>query len=125
MDAFLIKRNDTLPALEAVLSDENGPVDLSGATVFFSMAKAQASDDCGCDTSSETGAVKFKKSAVVVGSQALGSPTRGKVRYEWSGDDTDTAGFFSGEFEVLFGVSGRWSFPTVGTFPISVTEDLG
>ena len=107
------------------MSDENGPVDLSGATVFFSMAKSTAGDECGCATTSTIESIKFKKAAVVVGSQAAGSPTRGKVRYEWSGADTDTAGFFSGEFEVLFGVSGRWTFPTVGTFPISVTEDLG
>lgn len=70
-------------------------------------------------------AAKFKKAGAVVGLQTVGSPTRGKVRYEWSGTDTDTAGLYAGEFEVQFGVSGRWTFPSVGTIPILVTEDVG
>jgi hypothetical protein len=123
VETFTIKRNDTLPALEAVLSDDNGPVDLTGATVYFTMTQV-ASSACGEDTPA-SGSAKFKKQGVVVGLQTVGSPTRGKVRYEWSGADTDTAGLFAGEFEVHFGVSGRWTFPSVGTIPILVSEDIG
>lgn len=123
METFTVKRNDTLPALEAVLSDDNGPVDLTGATVYFTMTKI-AANSCGDDVP-VSGAAKFKKQGVVVGLQTVGSATRGKVRYEWSGTDTDTAGLFAGEFEVQFGVSGRWTFPSVGTIPVLVTEDVG
>jgi hypothetical protein len=122
VETFTIKRNDTLPALEAVLSDDSGPVDLSGATVFFTMTQV-AANSCGEDAP-VSGSAKFKKQGVVVGLQSVGSPTRGKVRYEWSGTDTDTAGLFAGEFEVQFGSSGRWTFPSVGTIPILVSEDI-
>ena len=105
MDTFSIKRNDTLPALQAILSDDNGPVDLTGATVLFTMAAA-SEDDCG-NSSSTQPVAKFKKACTVVGSQAVGSPTRGMVRYEWGATDTDTAGYYVGEFEVNYGSSGQ------------------
>lgn len=105
------------------MSDDNGPVDLTGATVFFTMTQVAATS-CG-EYAPVSGSAKFKKQGVVVGLQTVGSPTRGKVRYEWGGTDTDTAGLYAGEFEVQFGVSGRWTFPSVGTIPILVSEDVG
>lgn len=112
---FFIKQNDTLPALEAILSDDNGPVSLDGTTVKFSMRPANC-------RSSETGPT-FLKTAVVVGSQMLGSATRGKVRYEWTPEDTMHGGTFLGEFKVFFGASGRWTFPTIGSINIKIDPD--
>lgn len=115
---FLIKRNDTLPALEAILSDDSGPVSLAGTTVQFTMRPA--ADKC---RSGENAAL-FLKSVIVVGSQDVGSPTRGKVRYEWAASDTAEEGNFLGEFKVQFGVSGKWTFPTVGAINIKIDPDI-
>lgn len=123
MDAFLIKRNDTLPAIEAVLSDESGPISLAGATVYFTMRREENLDDCG--TMPSVGSALFKKAAIVVGDQSVGAATRGKVRYEWSAGDTATAGSYGGEFEVRFGGGGVWSFPSAGTIPVIINGDVG
>lgn len=111
--AFIIKQGDTLPALEAILSDDNGPVSLAGATVQFAVRPV----GCGNVT-------RFIKPAIVVGSQDVGSPTRGKVRYEWAAEDTADVGAFIGEFKVTFGASGTWTFPTVGSINIQVSQGI-
>jgi hypothetical protein len=122
VDAFLIKRNDTLPAIEAVLSDDSGPISLAGATVYFTMRREEDGD---CGSMPTVGGPLFKKVGVVVGDQSVGSPTRGKVRYEWSAGDTATAGSYGGEFEVRFGGGGVWSFPSAGTIPVIINGDVG
>lgn len=122
MDAFLIKRNDTLPAIEAVLSDDSGPISLAGATVYFTMRREEDGD---CGSMPTVGGALFKKTAVVVGDQSVGSPTRGKVRYEWAVGDTATAGSYGGEFEVHFAGTGVWSFPSAGTIPVIINGDVG
>jgi len=123
VDAFLIKRNDTLPAIEAVLSDDSGPISLAGATVYFTMRREDDMIDCG--TMPSVGAALFKNVAVVVGDQSVGAATRGKVRYEWAVGDTATAGSYGGEFEVRFGGGGVWSFPSAGTIPVIINGDVG
>ena len=125
MEAFIIKRGDTLPALEAVLSDDAGPVSLAGATVYFTMRDAPAPRDCEDGHVERAPEAVFKKPAVVVGEQSTGSPTRGKVRYEWQEGDTARSGRYRGEFEVHFGSSGIWTFPGVGSIPVAVHEDIG
>lgn len=110
MDPFIIKRHDTLPALEAVLSDADGPVNLTGCTVQFAMRPARA-----CASS----VPPFKRAAAVV------SPTLGKVRYSWIAADTAEPGNYIGEFEVVFDGGGVWTFPNSGYVPISVAPDVG
>jgi len=125
VEAFIIKRGDTLPALEAVLSDDAGPVSLEGATVYFTMRDAPQPCDCDDARVAPAATALFKKAAVVVGDQGAASPTRGKVRYEWAASDTVRAGRYRGEFEVHFGASGIWTFPGVGSIPVTVHEDIG
>ena len=107
MDPFYIKRGDRLPYLEATLSDEGGSLTtLAGATVYFVM-KQKGSD-----------VTKVRALATIVDATAR------KVRYEWGVGDTDTAGLFRGEFEVIFG--GRpWTFPNPGFIPVNVIADQG
>ena len=107
--SFTIKRNDTLPALEAVLADAGGPVDLTGCSVFFTMRPTRAS----------AGSTKFKRVASVV------APLIGKVRYEWTAANTAESGSYIGEFEVQYPGGGVITFPTSGYLPISVSPDAG
>jgi hypothetical protein len=111
MDPFVIKQNDTMPYLEATLSDDNGPVDLTGASVKLAMKPLAR---CG-----QTSALKFKKAGVVV------TPASGVVRYQWGAGDTDTAGNFQAEFEVTFADGGVRTFPSTGYIPVTVTPELG
>jgi hypothetical protein len=125
VEAFIIKRGDTLPALEAVLSDDSGPVNLAGSSVYFVMREAPAAEECDQARGGAASVAVMKRAAVVVGDQGIGSTTRGRVRYEWSAGDTARPGRYLGEFEVHFGSSGIWSFPSVGSIPVLVNEDIG
>lgn len=110
MSVFVIKRNDTLPYLDAVLSDDNGPIDLTNVTsVHFVMR------------SSARGVTDAKVRAECT---VVGDPTNGEVRYEWALGDTDAAGTYRGEFEVNLG--GRvLTYPSSTYIPISIVADLG
>lgn len=113
MDEFPIKRNDLLPALEAVLSAKQADgslavEDLTGKTVFFILY------------STATGANVFRRAATVVG-----DATAGRVRYQWQTGDTGTAGRYKGEFEVLDGSSRPKTFPNDDYIPIRIFHDLG
>jgi hypothetical protein len=108
MSAFPLKQHDTLPALEAVLSDDDGPIDLSGASVQFVLSRV------GCGGREPV----FKKPATLADAAA------GKVRYLWENSDTADAGSFAGEFEVSQGGKTQ-TFPSVGYIPIIINPDLG
>lgn len=99
-EQFYIKQNDDSPALQATLKDGAGnAVDVTGATVVFSMAAG--------------GIVKVNRQSVT-----LTTPASGIVTYSWQSGDTDTPGNHTGEFEVTF-VDG-----TVQTYPNSFDERL-
>lgn len=93
-ESFYIKQGDTAPALRATLKDPDGTaVDLTGATVKFSMRTA-------------SGTVLVNKQSVT-----LVTANAGIVEYAWQAGDTDTAGTHLGEFEVTH------TDATVETFP--------
>lgn len=97
-DIFLIKRNDTSPALEAQIQDSaKQPVPLFGATVVFNMGTSDG------DVLVNRGAVEILDDAT------------GLVKYSWVAADTVEAGTHRGEFEVTF-ADGK-----VETFPKSQT----
>lgn len=86
MSDFSIKVGDLRPTLQAVLKLSDGTiVDLTGATVTFSMR-----------VKGSTGTPKVNKQAAVILAE-----DEGLVEYRWQGTDTDTAGSFRGEFEVI------------------------
>jgi hypothetical protein len=106
MCAFIIKSNDTLPYLEATLSDDNGVVDLTGATVTFVMRERNGA------------------AAVVRAAASIVEADEGTVRYEWAEGDTVDAGQYRGEFEISIG--GKvLTYPSETYIPINIVADLG
>ena len=79
---FHLSKDARLPDLEIQLLDVNTPVDLTGATVTFSM------DDL-------SGTTKVNAAAGTVS-----DATNGKVKYAWAAVDVDTTGTFKGQFVI-------------------------
>ena len=76
----------TLPKLQIRLLDGATPVDVTGATVTFSM------DD-------ESGTAKITAQAGAI----FGPSANGVVEYVWAAADVDTEGRFFGQFSVTIG----------------------
>ena len=112
MATFKIKRNDTAPSISSTLTDSTGTaVDIQSATVDFHMV----------DRALE---VKVDASAnndqVTDGSDG----STGMVSYDWAAADTDTSGWYWGEWEVTFSDGTIRTFPTPGRITILVESDL-
>lgn len=102
----IIKQNDTLPVVSAVIKDALGKiVNLTSCTVTFNVAN-------------EYGVLKFSKAAVIVDAVA------GKVEYRWSGTDTDTVGMFKGEFKVTFPDTKRLTAPNADYLLIQIIKEI-
>jgi len=109
---FIIKRNDTAPALIATIYDKGclggwNRLNLSAVTrVDFSMV-----DDCG---------------ALIVSSQSAQtiSASSGIIQYNWREGDTAVAGNYTGEFELFFGDGTKMSLPREGGISIRIAEDI-
>lgn len=109
---FFIKRNDTLPTLEATLVDraclgERVPFNLTGVTACtFSMAN-------------DAGDMKIMaKAAQII------SYTGGTIGYNWSPEDTNESGMFYGEFQLFFSDGNRMSVPPIGAIAIEIGKDI-
>jgi len=98
---FFIKRNDTSPAVEYALSTDDGPVNLTGATVRFYMG------------------------SVVDASADVLNATGGIVSYSWATGDTASYGFFNAEFEVTYSDGTKETFPNNGYISVHISPDLG
>lgn len=111
-NAFTIKRNDTLPALQICLIDRGclggkESYSLSGVTgVTFTMVS-----DC-----SEYKI--FAKTASIISSSA------GTIQYDWEVGDTNEAGDFKGEFQLLYSDGNKMSVPQNGQISIHIPKDL-
>lgn len=105
MATFTIKRGDTSPALRYPLSPAT--VDLSGASVSFSMA-AEAGPP-----------ILYRAPAEVV------TTTPPVVQYAWQAGDTDRAGMFDAEFVVTFADGRVETFPNSGFIPVTIAADAG
>lgn len=109
---FIIKRNDTLPALQLCLIDRGclggkEPFSLSGVTgVTFTMA-----NDCGDYKI-------FAKDAQIVSSSA------GTIQYNWEVGDTNEAGRFMGEFQLHYSDGNKMSVPQNGQIIIDIPKDV-
>jgi hypothetical protein len=104
-EMFYLKEGDTSPSLVYSLSPAT--VDLTGATVVFNMRL-------------NNGAVKVNRAAAVIVTET-GTPT---VRYDWNAADTDTAGFYSAEFEVTYAGGAVETFPNSDFIAVSITGDI-
>jgi len=49
----------------------------------------------------------------------------GRVRYEWTATNTNTADEYEGEFQVTYANGKIQTFPNDGHLPIVVTDDIG
>lgn len=105
---FYIKQNDTRPQLEVNLRDDRDrPINITGATVVFSMRNV--SDD----------SVKIDEA-----STTTVSSTGGRVRYSFTAANTNTAGNFDGEFQVTFLDSTIETFPNDGYIRVIIVDDV-
>lgn len=111
-DRFIIKRNDTLPALQVCLWYEKclgqpAPFSLSSVTaITFSMA-----DDCGYNK-------VFQQDAQII------SYSGGTIQYNWQVGDTNESGSYKGEFELFFDDGKKMSIPGVGFIKIQIEDDI-
>lgn len=88
MTTFTIKRTSRLPTIRATLLDASGAaMNLTGASVVFRMRVFNG------------GAMKIVNQPATVVAPA----TSGVVDYAWGATDTDTEGYFEGEFEASIG----------------------
>ena len=112
IDGFLIKQNDTLPALKINVKsrtylDSLVPFVLSGvSTCTFSM-------------SDNSGNLKIASSPA----QIL-CVSGGTIQYNWNLGDTDTSGNYIGEFQLNFISGGTMTIPTLDGINISVIKSV-
>jgi hypothetical protein len=105
---FYIKKNDTAPSLEAVLTDSNGRAKslVNGSEVKFHM-------------STEGGT-----SLISNGVATIVNAAKGIVLYTWQAGDTATVGTHNAEFEVIYTNGQNETFPNSAYIKVIVKEDL-
>ncbi len=101
MNTFYLKQGDTKIPLSVVLSDANGPVDLTDCTVRLFMRPWDGLSE-GC------GAIKVNAEATPDANQVT---NMGLVIYEWEAADVDTPGKFANEWQVTFADGEVATFP--------------
>lgn len=101
------KANDTAPAIEGQLTDSSGsPVDVTGASVTFIMKAVGGNTP------------KINAAATIV------TAASGIVKYTPATGDTDTAGDYLAEFQVIFGDGSKETFPNPAYLAVTITADL-
>ena len=107
-DVFWIKTHDLRPPVTATLVDANlNPVDLSGASGVRFMMRL------------------IRGSTLIVDENAdIVDATAGEVLYDWQEGDTDEAGGYWGEFEVLWDGTIPETFPSPTYVRIAIVDDL-
>lgn len=104
---FTIKQNDTSPALQCTLQDDQGiAIDISGSSARFHLVNY------------ETGVVKIDSAGSIV------SAVDGQVKYEWITGDTDTVGIYQAEWEVTYSDGSIETFPNNQNIIINIFDDL-
>ena len=107
-ETFYIKQNDTASFLTRDLKDAFGaPVNVTAAAVVFSMRVKPA------------GTVKVDEQECTIVTAGIG-----RVRYEWTAANTNTADEYEGEFQVTYANGKIQTFPNDGYIPIVITDDI-
>jgi hypothetical protein len=108
-DVFYIKQNDTAADIERDFKDAFGaPVNVTGATIRFSMRVKPS------------GTVKVNVGAATIVDAALG-----RVKYNFTSSDTDTADTYEAEFQVTYTNGDVQTFPNDGYFDVIIKDDIG
>ncbi len=108
MPTHYIKQNDLSPSIQDTLTDSAGAaINITSATIRFHMF-----DRAGVSKIDAAGSI-------------VGAGTAGVVKYDWTGTDTDTAGFFDAEFEVTYAADSKpETFPNSTYILVVITDDL-
>lgn len=107
MADFYWKQHDTAPAIAGQCTDDQGnAVDVTAATVTFIML------------------AKGGTTPKVNGTAMVTDGVNGMVSYTPIGADTDTAGDFTAEFQVIGTDSSKRTFPNPGYIAVTITADL-
>lgn len=99
MPEIFITQGNLKPSILATLSECG---DLTGASAKFSMI-------------AKDGTVKINKASATITDAA-----NKKVRYDWSGTDTDTVGDYYGEFIITYADTKTQTWPKKGDFIIHI-----
>ena len=107
-----IKRGDTWPPVDAVLSDQDGPIDLTTATSVKLLFKTT------------TGSTTYSRVCTITNAVA------GAVRYSWTSADaatgpTSAVNSFNIEWEITWSDGGITTVPNVGYKSLAIVADLG
>lgn len=108
MATVRIKQHDTRP-LDAVLEDQNGPVNLAGVLSVKFLMKPKLSG----------------QGTTVDGDATVVDALAGKVRYAWLSGDVAAAGAHRAEFQVTFADGSVETFPNGDYVDVVILEDLG
>lgn len=108
MSQFKIKQNDTRPIYDGTLEVSDEAVSLDGASLLFKMRDS-------------SGIQKVNSAAIPDADQVT---NKGYFTYEWIPTDTDTAGKFAVEVEVIYADGTVQTFPTRGFETVIVYGDL-
>jgi hypothetical protein len=104
--AFIIKQNDTSPAIQATLKDATGSnVNLNGCVVVMHMKSA-------------SGVLKVSEEMTIV------DAANGIVKYDWVTGDTDTVDTYYVEFQVTYADLTVETFPNDDRAVILVKSEL-
>lgn len=106
MANFSLKQDDTWPAINATLSDANGPINLTTATTVKILLKPTG------------GGTLIQGTCTIVNAAA------GTVRYQWVTGDTVAAGTYNGEFEITWADGKIGTVPNEGYFTVEIIADL-
>lgn len=104
---FNIKRGDTKEPLMVSLSDDNGPIDLTGCTVNFYMSD-------------------YQQNTLIISDLAeIRDAINGEVWYVFKDAYVAKEGSYKAEFEVQFTDFRTETFPSEGYILVNIHKDLG
>lgn len=106
MNDFVIKKNDRLPVVRAYLSDVNGYVDLTNASVQFIYQDRR------------------RLNPPTTGEATLIAASSGLVEFAWASGNVSSAGTYLAEWRVHFPNTKVLSFPNDGYISFEVIDTL-
>jgi hypothetical protein len=106
--AFIIKQNDRRPYLTGQIreADNVTPLNLSTATGLTLIMRKQGQ-----------ATAKFKKACVIT------NAVQGEWSFAWAAADTDEAGLFDAELEIMWGTEPQ-TVPADSYYQITILDDL-